>query len=58
SFEVRSCEIVPVGREAFDFIGAERQLFGLADNMAHAINPSIELDERIGEGFAYEHRLS
>ncbi|KAJ2883079.1 hypothetical protein H4R27_003016 [Coemansia aciculifera] len=58
SFDVKFREIVPVGIEAFDFVSAEKRLFGLTENMAAAAKESIELDERINEGFVYEHRLS
>lgn len=58
SFDVKCREIVPVGIEAFDFVNAERRLFGLTKNMAAVAKESIELDKRINEGFVYEHRLS
>ncbi|KAJ2874257.1 hypothetical protein GGH93_002546 [Coemansia aciculifera] len=51
SFDVKFREIVPVGIEAFDFVSAEKRLFGLTENMAAAAKESIELDERINEGF-------
>ncbi|KAJ2064792.1 hypothetical protein GGI17_000768 [Coemansia sp. S146] len=50
SFDVKCREIVPVGIEAFDFVSAEKCLFGLTENMATAAKESIELDERINEG--------
>ncbi|KAJ2864688.1 hypothetical protein GGH94_002736 [Coemansia aciculifera] len=49
SFDVKFREIVPVGIEAFDFVSAEKRLFGLTENMAAAAKESIELDERINE---------
>ncbi|KAJ2099572.1 hypothetical protein GGI09_002716 [Coemansia sp. S100] len=58
SFDTKCREIVPVGVEAFDFVNAEKRLFGLTENIAATAKESIELDERINEGFVYEHRLS
>ncbi|KAJ2017661.1 hypothetical protein GGI14_002841 [Coemansia sp. S680] len=58
SFDAKCREVVPVGVEAFDFVNAEKRLFGLTENIAATSKESIELDERIDEGFVYEHRLS